>query len=486
MATSRSSTASDPDPARPAAPRGSWALRALALATLAHLGILASGLPILRAILLVWRIPPTFKLPGPLWIAALVAVPTAALWAMLRDSRGHAYKLAGLIALGYALQLALGFSEGRGIDALRDNMVRGVHRSFAVAAGQQDSALEVVREYEALVASGELGPFAASKPPGVMLIYLATQKLASLGDPHAAPELRTERLRTFAAWTWPLLAYLVLLPLYFFARPLIGADAALLACMLYVLVPAVQLMPLHTDQAFFPALHTTSALATAQAYLRRSPLAAVLAGAWLWLSAFCSFPMALGAVFGLAAAYGLAGRAPLDVRRLVRTSALIGATLLGIQLAAALFLDYDVLHRYAAAMDYNYRWQKWDGSFPRAVFWALHNFATIGLVFGLPLTISAALGIAQSLGKLRQAALRPADCVALTLLAVLAFLAAFGDVKTEVFRIWIFLVPMLCLVAADRLATRFGSWRGPQVRAVLALEGLTTLFMKAFSDMAAR
>ena len=492
MATSRSSTASDPAAARahPLALWESWGgLRSVVVATLAHLAILASGLPLLGILFLVWRIPPARKLLGPLWLAALLVVPAAVLWAMLRERGGHTYKVLGLIALGYGLQLGLGFSEGRGIDGLRDNMVRGVHASFAVAAGRQENAVDVIRRYESLVASGELGPFAASKPPGVMLLYMATQKLSSLVDPQPTPELRTERLRTFAAWLWPLCAYLVLLPLYFFARPLIGPDASLLACMLYVLVPAVQLMPLHTDQTFFPALHTASALATAHAFLRRSTLAPILTGGWLWVSAFCSFPMGLGAGFGLAAAYGLAGRdgrPELDLRQLARTSALIVATLLSIQLAFALWLDYDVLHRYAAAMDYNYRWQKWDGSFPRAVFWALHNFVTIALVFGLPLTLTAALGIAQSLGKLQRRVAQPADYVAATLLAVLVFLSVFGNVKTEVFRIWIFVVPMLCLVAADRLWTRFTAWRGRAIATVLLLEGLTTLFMKAFSDMASR
>lgn len=483
MDTSPSSTASDLA-ARPRALREPWiGLYSVIAPTLAHLAILASGTQVLRMVFLVWRIPPLLKPLGPLWLAALVAVPATVLWAMLRAPGRYLYKLLGLIALGYALQLGLGFAEGRGIDGLRDNMVRGVHQSFAVAAGRHDGYLDLVRRYESLVESGELGPFAASKPPGVMLLYEATQQLSDLVDPQPTPELRTERLRTFAAWTWPLCAYLVLLPLFYFARPLIGPDAALLACMLYVLVPAVQLMPLHTDQAFFPVLHTTAALAVLHAYRRRSLLAPVLAGAWLWLSAFFSFPMALGAGFGFAAAYGLAG---LDVRQLARTSALLVATLLLIQLAAALLLDYDVLHRYAAAMDYNYRWQKWDGSFPRAVFWALHNFVTIALVFGLPLTITAALGIAQSLGRLRSWSLRPVDSVAVTLLAVLAFLSVFGNVKTEVFRIWIFLVPMLCLVSADRLWNRFASWRGTAIATVLLLEGLTTLFMKSFSDMASR
>ncbi len=489
MATSRSSTADDPAP-QPLAQPASWnGLRSVVVATLAHLAILASGLPVLRTIFLVWRIPSTLKLLGPLWVAALLAVPATVFWAMLRKPGGHAYKLLALIVLGYGLQLGLGLSEGRGVEGLLDNMVRGGHASFAVAASRQESVLEVIRNYESLVASGELGEFAASKPPGVMLLYMTTQKLSNLVDPQPTPELETERLRRFAAWLWPLCSLLVLVPLYGFARPLIGPDAALLACMLYVLVPAVQLMLLYTDQVFFPALHTAAALATAYAYLRRSTLAAVLTGGWLWVSAFCSFPLALGAGFGLAAAYGLAGRdgrPELDFRQLARTSARSAATLLAIQLAAALVLDYDVLHRYAAGMDYNYRFQKWDGSFPRAVFWALHNFVTIAFMFGLPLTLTAAFGIVGSLRALERRCPRPVDPVAATLLAVLVFLSLFGNVKTEVFRIWIFLVPMLCIVAADRLWMRFDSGRGRPIATVLLLEGLTTLFMKAFADPSAQ
>src|SRR5262249_28395931 len=146
----------------------------------------------------------TWKPPGSaIVVATLIGLPAAALSAIVTTPGRTRLHLAVVFGLGVALQFALAFTEYRGLDALRDRMVYTGHAEFAEAAVRADDSLRLVRDYESLVASGALGRYAPSKPPGQLLLYVATERLANAADPTAGRGERLRRLRTFAAWTWP-------------------------------------------------------------------------------------------------------------------------------------------------------------------------------------------------------------------------------------------------------------------------------------------
>lgn len=141
-------------------------------ATLAHWAIPVLRLPAFQAFPgRFWHLTDT--LLGALWLLPLlVAPPAAALYGVLRWRSRRGPKLLLLVLVGLALL------EGRGIDALRERMVSSGHAEFvAVAAGRED-VLYVLSPYEQLVQAGELGQYAHSKPPGQLLLYMTTERVA--------------------------------------------------------------------------------------------------------------------------------------------------------------------------------------------------------------------------------------------------------------------------------------------------------------------
>ena len=92
----------------------------------------------------------------------------------------YRFKLLLLFLLGVSLQFGFAFIEERGLDAIRDRMVDTGHAEFATIAVQQDSLLYVASHYESLIESGQLGEYAPSKPPGTLLFYMVTEKLAGV------------------------------------------------------------------------------------------------------------------------------------------------------------------------------------------------------------------------------------------------------------------------------------------------------------------
>ncbi len=58
-------------------------------------------------------------------------------------------------------------------------MVNTGHAEFVTVAVNCDDALKVARDYEQLVKAGELGTYAHSKPPGQLLLYIATSRMCN-------------------------------------------------------------------------------------------------------------------------------------------------------------------------------------------------------------------------------------------------------------------------------------------------------------------
>ena len=120
-----------------------------------------------------------------------------------------------------------------------------------------DNIADFIRDYEANVKGNKLGFFAPSKPPGTMLAYVLSDRLANNGistDPtdKAKTAERENRLVKFATYTWPVIATLPIFFIFLLGRRLFDERSAILAALLYVTVPSVVLINLHTDQTFYP------------------------------------------------------------------------------------------------------------------------------------------------------------------------------------------------------------------------------------------
>ncbi len=515
-------TGKDPQEAsdRPGEAVERWLLLLLVAATLVHWLLFLLHVPVLQ------------HLPGWFWefrdkpigswglLALLGLMPFLGvrLWQARWPS---SLKVCGIFALGLINQFGFALVEGRGLAGLRDRMIYSGHAEFAtVAVGYQDSAWEVMTHYQQLLGEGQLGVFAHSKPPGQLLLYLASAKIANAFHPTDPTEAAVSitsavglaatppdvaqapwiarsmlrptegplnRLWTFAAFVWPCLSYLVLLPLYLIARQLGDARTAVLACLFYVFVPAVTLITLHTDQVFFPLFFSVPICLALYGFRGNLGWASLLTGVSVYLALFFTFAQVM--VLPFLAAIALASILEGQENRVARMKAVAGQCFLALAgfvglwwLFQAVF-HYDLVAMYRHALEFHHNWKGWDNTLETLVYFAFLNALEYALWSGLPLVLLWGMGCVQAVSRiLRRAELNQGTVFQVALAGVFGLLLFFGKTKSEVARLWLFLTPCVVLSAAGSLLARPRADRTNLILGVLVLEWGTILVTKLRQD----
>jgi hypothetical protein len=449
---------------------------------------------LLHWLILVFHIPafgvPTWhwiftdKPAGPFWlIGLLVVAPSVVICLVLRTDDKHGRRILALILLGYGLQMGLALLEERGIDGMRARMVYTGHAEFAVVATEQESIWSVVSNYERLLERGELGAFANSKPPGQLVLYMVTQRMANLVNPQTRFQDKLDWFRTFASYVWPWASYLVLVPLFYFARALVGSEYAVRACVLYLLIPSLNLITLHTDQVFFPLLFATALCLIAVAHVRGRVLLALAGGASVYLAVFCSFGLAVVVPLAIVVCFALSRQdGGFALGRFAKT---VGGMLVGLLTMAAVFclaFGYDIGLRYRNAITFHADWQNWEPSAGTVVHSAVLNLVEYALLLGIPVSASAISGLGKSLRRMRRWDFGVVPSVSLALLAVLVFLAFFSRSVGEVARLWLFLVPCVCIIAVEEILANPNMKEVNGFTLVLILQGVTVYLTKLHQD----
>ncbi|MBV6393284.1 MAG: hypothetical protein KPEEDBHJ_02524 [Anaerolineales bacterium] len=452
----------------------------IALIAGVHWAILALGIPVFdRLPYWKYKLLSTPLLPG--WVLIVLAAFGLA-WFFYLSRFKPGTKLLLFILLGTTIQYGLAFAKGQGLNGVRDRMVSFGHAEFAKAAVEQPGdMLWVAQHYEEVAAKLKYG-YIGSKPPGTLLFYMAHEQLSYAIDPAQDHVERLENLRTFASLTWPLISYLVLIPLYYLAREISkDPQTALLACLYYIAVPSTALITLHTDQALYPLLAVLPVLCSFIAYRKDSLWLTMPCGALLYFAVYFSFGLAAVGVFFLAPVLASkAGDATPTMKRLARYSG--GIFLGGILLhgAAAIFLKYDIALRYAGAWANHLAWKGWENN-PETYFNAgMTNLIEFSVWIGLPLAVCFLAGLSHALGAFRGKNTDAAVYFNLSLAGIFVFLLVFGKTKAEVARLWLFLVPFVCAAVSQFIQRR--SWPHRAALSILLMQIGTTIFTLRYQD----
>lgn len=447
--------------------------------TVSYWLILALRLP-LFTILPGWFWKFTAEPAAPLWsIALLLALLALAIMVLIRKNGRYRTRLLLLIVLGVGFQFGFAWLEGRGTQAITDRIVNSGHAEFARKASQQEDIIYVVKHYESLLADGELGRFANSKPPGTLFFYMLTNKIAQLGRGE-----NLQNLQNLATFLWPVISCLVLIPLFYFCRMLFDQKTALLAAALYIFVPSANLITLHTDQVIFPLLAMTTALVSAISAQRNNPWIALAAGTLLYLSVWFSFALIFITPLIAVSCYFFSKSEKAD-----RLSSFLKISLfltIGVLLTDTLFrilLDYDVVLRYQNAIQYHLAWKKWSGTRLETIYCGLLNLLEFTLLTGIPLMILSMASVKNSLDQVyNYRNLTPAFLWPLAVIATLLSLAFIGKARGEVARLWLFLVPFICLVAARFITTRYKTTEQGLPLLIIVLQFGTAFLIKMNQD----
>jgi hypothetical protein len=459
-----------------AATRRSLALgTALVLVTAFHVVLLIARLPMVHGQEgWFWSFRRT-ELPG-LWpyLPIAASAVAAALFVMRRRS-GLWVGVALVVLAGWSVQLSFGLMEGKGLQGIQDRMVTTGHAGFAREALRTDDYLEVARNYEYLLAQHRLNGFCATKPPGQLLVYWLTLRASKILDVAVSGIGRFTRLTIFAALAWPLMTYLVCLPL-----PLIGGAAGRrspggAAAILFSVAPNVTLVTLHLDQCLYPLLAALPVLLALHALRRRAKWAAGLAGVTLYLGLYVSFSLLpLLLLIGLLGLLVPAGGRQVgrrgsggDLLAVARERAPLAAIFVAsLALADVVFrlaLDYDIARRYAGVIDAHLAWKHVSWTLLNVRHYALLDLAEFALWSGLPIVLLFLARAIRAIERADRRVLRPGDALVIATTATLLAMAILGRTAAETGRLWIYMVPFLCVGASEEIAA-LGRSRG---RAVL-------------------
>ncbi len=434
--------------------------------------------------MLVFRIPLLQKLPG--WVWEFTNKPGLFWWALVGAIFCFGLVVAGilhqkfsdltgvalLVLVGVLLQFGFAAIEGRGITAVSDRLLTTGHAEFADLAVVYDDIPLLIASYEELVDKGKLGKFAPSKPPGTLIFHILTNRLSRVLHPGQTHDRALADLRTTAAWLWPLLSCLVLVPLFFLGRSLYGREPTLLACALFLTVPSVNLINLHTDQVIYPLFFVSCVALGLWAGRRDSWWLGVAGGVLAYLTMGLSF--GLGSVLVIMV---------VSCRSSVRANAGLTAGLILSVLVGCLWLHYPVWNRFLAAVSYHQTWRPWPSSWWAPAYLGLLNMVEFGIWLGIPLTCLSVYGWAGEV-KTCWSAKTDSSRQSTIVFVLILLLAFFTRTQGETARLWLFLVPFVCLVAAKWVCGRPINERAWLIWLVVFLQLGTTLLIKLNMDFA--
>jgi len=152
-------------------------------------------------------------------------------------------------------------------------------------------------------------------------------------------------------------------------------------------------------------------------------------------------------------------------------------------------LGYDAISRYGNAMA-QHRWHK-DFIFdlPHVLEAMYVNNAETVLWLGMPVVLLVLFRLVRSIINFIKKKSSKLDGLVAAFFLTYLFLNLFGQTRTEVARLWVFLTPLLALFAGTELRTLFSSdlkntrWQTWGIYLVLALQNITLLLIYKFQDM---
>lgn len=413
------------------------------------------------------------------WVVVAAAVLAVGLVVLVHRAQTPSWRhIALTMVLGYALHLSYVLIQGRGLDPIRECVAQAGHSEFVRVAVARCDVLRTVTQYERLVADGQLGVYPNTKPPGHLLFYMLMQKCSNLWKPIASAEGRRDRLETAIVVFWPLLTFCCLPPLYLLSRALTDAKQAAVPCILYACMPNVA--PGHLDQVLYPLLFVFSLYLVIESYRRDDLWLSLLAGMAVYGSVFVSFSLlALLPMAGmlLISQHVLHPRPRPRLGVLAKASMGVAAGLAGADVVCRLFLNYDVLHRFTNAIAYHQAFKCWRPGLGHLIYCASLNYIEFGLLTGLPLVALCFVGLARAARNAMAGRPHSFDGLTVALFALVVLLGCLGRTMGETSRLWLFLVPLLCVVAGREIAMLWRDERQWGVTFLVLIQMVTALLI---------
>ena len=447
--------------------------------TFAHWAILSFRIQ-LFTIIDGWYWQFRFKETPNLWMFFLIAVLSIiVVIVVLKHPRHTKRNIILLIVLGYFLQLSFGFTEADRLDAISTKYSLSGHKSYALYAADRPPLENIFLHYEEIYGVDQ---YAGTKPPGVILFYVLTQRASALFFPQDSYDLRLSGLMTFITYLYPLIACLTLPILYRFSRLFLDAEKAIFPPLLYIFFPNFLLMPLFLDQVLYPLLFILTLDLVLRALIQRSPVLAFCAGVAIYVTVYFTFSL-LPLLFLALVLIGVFYLSQQN-KKIKDYLALIIGLFAGLLIAFAffrLFLHYTPLLRYTNAITYHRDAKSFQSGMKQILSASLLNNIDFAVSIGFPIAILSLIRGGRAIGAFLKRHVTYLDVVTLAFGITYLALLIVGQTRGEVGRLWLYLAPLLAIFSSIEAHKLFH--RPKQgIYLVIALQLSTTMFIFKFQD----
>jgi hypothetical protein len=218
---------------------------------------------------------------------------------------------------------------------------------------------------------------------------------------------------------------------------------------------------------------------------KANPTLAFSAGIALYLSIYASFtliPLLLLTPLVAATIWATREKSQRSLQGLAILNSAGAAGFLIMLLLFQVLFHYDILTRFSAALSAHQDIKSWMPGIDYTIAFAFINNVEFACGIGIAIAIVFVDQLAATIIGATQKRIDSAGYLVATVVMALVGLAIFGKVKAESARLWLFLVPLVCVVATNRIVRRFGTNPRHVVLFLLALQLVTTLVLKRYED----
>lgn len=385
-----------------------------------------------------------------------------------------------LVLTGFGLQIGFGFIGGQGFETLRLKYADSSFTAYAQAAAEEPGLITALRQYESHYGAD---PFLGTKPPGILIPYIAMEKFSNRIWPEPTADGRFFRLTQLLSYTFPLFAFLVIFALYYFGRSLFqDSRNAVLPGLYYVVLPNVILIPLFLDQVLYPLIFMLVLILVLRTLQKPTFSRGFAAGAAIFAAIYFNFSLLTLMPFSILwlCIDHWQNRSRRPIQQTITALFGLGMGFIFLFILFRLGLNYDFFLRYASAfklhgaIDFETRLEQIGNSL-------ILNNAEMITWTGFPIALLFLSQTAHSVLAFFKGRDTRLDGLVITFVGAYAGLLIFGRTNSEVQRLFLFLEPLIVLFAANHTITVFKK-RSTAFIFIAAAQIITILFIFLFQD----
>ena len=363
-----------------------------------------------------------------------------------------------VILIGYLMMLGFAAIEGDPYQVLYDKRYISGHRNYVAVAARNEGGTEFLFNYETALGHDR---FFATKPPGVYLLYRTVLGLGSIFSPTETYQQKYDAINHGSMLIFPILALSTTIFVEKITQELTNIKPTSLPGLLLIITPNFLLLVITIDQSIIPFLFSSCLLLGFYALKKKQQWISFLFGVYLYIGLFFSFsllPMIL--IFGLWVIFEAARNwKSYDYSALIRfvISALIGFTF--ILVIFYLSFNYSPLFRYQQAISVHELQRHQPISIINYLKMYLLNNIEMATWIGFPLSLTTILAVMASMVDILWGRWKPIDSLVIAFAGSYLYVNHFSNTLSEVGRLWIIFVPLICIFTIDFIQRRMNKGR---------------------------